>query len=72
MSYEWLMKVKLKDNRILKADYWERNSFRTASGPFHQHDLILIQSWKSNDIHYNVSVEISYPFLNFNGENIEL
>ena len=37
----------------------------TASGPFYQHGLTLIQTWISNYIHYKIWGEITYPFLNF-------
>ena len=34
--------------------------------------LTLIPAWISNYIHYNVSDEITYPFLNFNGATVEV
>ena len=32
----------------------------------------LYPAWISNYIHYNVSDEITYPFLNFNGATVEV
>ena len=43
-----------------------------AIGPFYLHGLILIPAWISNDIHFNVWDEITYPFLNFNGCTVEV
>ena len=43
-----------------------------TSGPFYLHGLTLIPAWISNYIHYNVSDEITYPFLNFNGATVEV
>ena len=39
---------------------------------FYQHGLTLIPAWISNNIHYKVWDEITYPFLNFNGATIEV
>ena len=33
--------------------------------PFYWHGLTLIPTWISNDIHYKMCHEITYPFLNF-------
>ena len=41
-------------------------------GLFHWHDLSLIQAWISNNIHYEVWDEITYPFLNFNSAAIDI
>ena len=43
-----------------------------SMGPFYLHGLTFIPAWKSNYIHYDVSDEITYPFLNFNGATIEV
>ena len=32
----------------------------------------LVPAWISNYTHYNVWVEITYPFLNFNGATVEV
>ena len=36
------------------------------------HGLTLIPVWIMNYIHYNVWDEITYPFLKFNGETVEV
>ena len=41
-------------------------------GPFYLHGLTLIPAWISNYIHYKMSDEIIYPFLNFNGATVEV
>ena len=43
-----------------------------TSGPFYLHGLTLIPAWISNYIHYKVWDEITYPFLNLNGETVEV
>ena len=40
-------------------------------GPFDKHGLTLIPAWISNNIHYNVWDEITYPFPNFNGTTLK-
>ena len=37
------------------------------SGPFYEHGLILLPTWISNHILYDIWDEITYPFPNFNG-----
>ena len=37
-----------------------------------QESLLLIQAWISNNIHFKVWAEITYPFLNFNGVTVEV
>ena len=46
--------------------------FITTWPPFYYHGLTSIPVWISNYIHYNVWDEIIYPFLNFNGETVEV
>ena len=41
-------------------------------GPLYLHGLTLIPARISNYIHYKVWDEITYPFLNFNGANVEV
>ena len=41
-------------------------------GPFHYHRLPLVLVWISNNIHYKVWDEITYPFPNFNGCAVEV
>ena len=41
-------------------------------GPFYQHDLTLIPTWKSNYNHVKVWDEITYPLLHFNGATVEV
>ena len=41
-------------------------------GLFCLHGLISIPAWISNYIHYEVWVEITYPFLNFNVATVEV
>ena len=38
---------------------------------FYYHGLTLITAWRSNYTHYYVWVEITFPFLNFNGATVE-
>ena len=46
--------------------------YSTSSGPFYYNGLTLIPPCISNYIHYKVWGEITYPFLNFNGETVEV
>ena len=41
-------------------------------GSFYEHGLTLIPVWISNYIYYKLWDEIIYPFLNFNGCNVEV
>ena len=41
------------------------------SSTFYYHGLTLIPAWICNRIHYKVWIEITYPFLNFNGATVE-
>ena len=41
-------------------------------GPLYLYGLTFIPVWISNYIHYKVFDEIAYPFLNFNGEAVEV
>ena len=41
-------------------------------GPYHQHGLTLIPTWKSNYTHYKAWYEIAYLFPNFNGVTVEV
>ena len=43
-----------------------------VSGPFYQHGITLNPAWISNNTHYKVWDEITYPFLNFNGTTVEV
>ena len=49
-----------------------QSSFTDTSGPFYQHGLTLIPAWISNHMPGKMWDEITYPFLNFNGETIEV
>ena len=40
-------------------------------GPFYLHRLILIPTWISNYIQYEVWDEITYPFPKLNGTTVE-
>ena len=40
--------------------------------PFYQCGLTLILAWISNNIHYKMWDEITYPFLNFNVTTVEV
>ena len=44
----------------------------TLWAPFYYHGLTLIPAWISNYTHYNVWDKITYPFLNFNSETVEV
>ena len=48
--------------------YWKKYTW----GPFYQHGLTLIPAWISDYIHYKVWDEITYQFLNFNDETVEV
>ena len=53
-------------------DYITSSVYHIVSwGPFYWHVLILIPAWKSNNIHYEVLDEITYPLLNFNAVILE-
>ena len=39
---------------------------------FYWHGLTLIPAWVNNYIYYDVSDEITFPFLNFNGTTVEV
>ena len=41
-------------------------------GPFYYDGLNLTPAWISNDTHYKVWSEITYPFINFNGATVEV
>ena len=45
---------------------------RRRVGSLYLYWLTLIQTCTSNHIHYNVWVEITYPFSNFNGVTVEV
>ena len=49
---------------------WQRPTMNW--GPFYSHGLTLIPAWISNGMLSNVSDGITYPFLNFNGANVEV
>ena len=42
------------------------------NNPFDQHGFTLIPAWISYYIHYNVRDNIDNPFINFNGETVEV
>ena len=50
---------------------WAGFDFKTR-GPFYSKGLTLIPAWISNYMRGKVSDEITYPFLNFNGETVEV
>ena len=43
-----------------------------AGALFYKHGLTFIPEWISNNIHYKVRDEITYPFQNFNGATIKV
>ena len=52
--------------------YYHHMEINYPSSPFYKRGLTLIPAWISNYTHYNVWDEITYPFLNFNGETVEV
>ena len=49
---------------------WEL--FIDICGPFYKHALTLIPAWTSVHMTSKVWYDITYPFLNFNGETVDV
>ena len=49
-----------------------RSDLELIRGPFYQNGLTLITAWISNYMSSKVWDEITYPFPNFNGVNVEV